>query len=102
MSFDTLTLSSKIVATISSQFRKPTEIQQAAIPVIIAKKDILALAQTGSGKTLAFGLPLLNNINQDVHELQALIIVPTRELASQVTESLEPIATALDIKLVTL
>ncbi|MCG9542950.1 DEAD/DEAH box helicase [Vibrio sp. Isolate33] len=102
MSFDNLTLNAKTVAAIPSQFDKPTEIQQAVIPTIIAGKDVLALAQTGSGKTLAFGLPLLNNINHDVNELQALVIVPTRELASQVAESLEPIATALNINTITL
>ncbi|CAK2123019.1 DEAD/DEAH box helicase [Vibrio crassostreae] len=102
MSFDNLTLNAKTVAAIPSQFDKPTEIQQAVIPTIIAEKDVLALAQTGSGKTLAFGLPLLNNINHDVNELQALVIVPTRELASQVAESLEPIATALNISTITL
>ncbi|MCG9639710.1 DEAD/DEAH box helicase [Vibrio sp. Isolate34] len=102
MSFDNLTLNAKTVAAIPSQFDKPTEIQQAVIPTIIAGKDVLALAQTGSGKTLAFGLPLLNNLNHDVNELQALVIVPTRELASQVTESLEPTATALNINTITL
>ncbi|MGB1974451.1 MAG: DEAD/DEAH box helicase [Vibrio toranzoniae] len=102
MSFDNLTLNAKTVAAIPSQFDKPTEIQQAVIPTIIAGKDVLALAQTGSGKTLAFGLPLLNNLNHDVNELQALVIVPTRELASQVAESLEPLATALNISTMTL
>ncbi|UPR56246.1 DEAD/DEAH box helicase [Vibrio sp. ED004] len=102
MSFDNLTLNPKTVAAIPSQFDKPTEIQQAVIPTIIVGKDVLALAQTGSGKTLAFGLPLLNNINHDVNELQALVIVPTRELASQVAESLEPIATALNNNTITL
>ena len=102
MSFDSLTLNPKTVSAIPSQFNKPTEIQQAVIPTIIAGKDVLALAQTGSGKTLAFGLPLLNNIKHDVNELQAIIIVPTRELASQVAKALEPIATTLDIKTVTL
>ncbi|MGR5390361.1 DEAD/DEAH box helicase [Vibrio crassostreae] len=102
MSFDSLTLNAKTVSALPSQFNKPTEIQQAVIPTIITGKDVLALAQTGSGKTLAFGLPLLNNINHDVNELQALVIVPTRELASQVAESLEPIATALNIRTITL
>ncbi|MEZ8011067.1 MULTISPECIES: DEAD/DEAH box helicase [Vibrio] len=102
MSFDSLTLNPKTVSAIPSQFNKPTEIQQTVIPTIIAGKDVLALAQTGSGKTLAFGLPLLNNIKHDVNELQAIIIVPTRELASQVTKALEPIASTLDIKTVTL
>ncbi|MEZ8041946.1 DEAD/DEAH box helicase [Vibrio sp. 1F263] len=102
MSFDSLTLNPKTVSAIPSQFNKPTEVQQAVIPTIIAGKDVLALAQTGSGKTLAFGLPLLNSIKHDVNELQAIIIVPTRELASQVAKALEPIATTLDIKTVTL
>ncbi len=102
MSFANLTLNTKTVAALPSQFNKPTEIQQAVIPTIVSGRDVLALAQTGSGKTLAFGLPLLNNIDQDSNKLQALVIVPTRELASQVTESLKPIATALSIKTVTL
>ncbi len=102
MSFANLTLNTKTVAALPSQFNKPTEIQQAVIPAIVSGKDVLALAQTGSGKTLAFGLPLLNNIDQSSNKLQALVIVPTRELASQVTESLQPIATALRIKTVTL
>ncbi|PML51142.1 DEAD/DEAH box helicase [Vibrio tasmaniensis] len=102
MSFDSLALNPKTVSAIPSQFNKPTEIQQAVIPTIIAGKDVLALAQTGSGKTLAFGLPLLNNIKHDVNELQAIIIAPTRELASQVAKALEPIATTLDIKTVIL
>lgn len=102
MSFDSLTLNPKTVAAVPSLFDQPTEIQQAVIPTIIAGKDVLALAQTGSGKTLAFGLPLLNNIKHDVNELQAIIIVPTRELASQVAKALEPIATTLDIKTVSL
>lgn len=102
MSFANLTLNTKTVAALPSQFNKPTEIQQAVIPTIVSGRDVLALAQTGSGKTLAFGLPLLNNIDQGSNKLQALVIVPTRELASQVTESLQPTATALSIKTVTL
>ncbi|MFA0036807.1 DEAD/DEAH box helicase [Vibrio chagasii] len=102
MSFANLTLNTKTIAALPSQFNKPTEIQQAVIPTIVSGRDVLALAQTGSGKTLAFGLPLLNNIDQGSNKLQALIIVPTRELASQVTESLQPIVTALRIKTVTL
>ncbi|MGI9874856.1 DEAD/DEAH box helicase [Vibrio chagasii] len=102
MSFANLTLNTKTIAALPSQFNKPTEIQQAVIPTIVSGRDVLALAQTGSGKTLAFGLPLLNNIDQGSNQLQALVIVPTRELASQVTESLQPIATTLSIKTVTL
>ncbi|WP_435249031.1 DEAD/DEAH box helicase [Vibrio sp. nBUS_14] len=102
MSFDSLTLNAQILAAIPDQLHTPTKVQQSAIPHIVSGEDVIALAQTGSGKTLAFGLPLLNNINDTIHELQAIIIVPTRELASQVAKALEPIATALDIKTVTL
>ncbi|MDH5928797.1 DEAD/DEAH box helicase [Vibrio lentus] len=102
MSFNSLTLNAQTLAAIPTDLQTPTEVQQSAIPHIVSGKDVLALAQTGSGKTLAFGLPVLNNINVAIRELQAVIIVPTRELASQVAKALEPIATVLDIKTVTL
>lgn len=68
------------------KFTQPTAIQHQAIPVIIEGKDLLAIAQTGTGKTLAFGLPLLQRLSQT--KGQALILLPTRELAIQVEESL--------------
>jgi len=68
-------------------FSKPTPIQEKAIPVALAGKDILASAQTGTGKTAAFGLPLISKIVTD-STTQGLIIAPTRELAVQVMASL--------------
>ncbi|WWP00163.1 MAG: DEAD/DEAH box helicase [Candidatus Dasytiphilus stammeri] len=66
---------------------KPSPIQTKCIPYLLQGYDLLGIAQTGSGKTAAFILPLLNNINSDLRKTQALILVPTRELAIQVTEA---------------
>ncbi|WP_298504988.1 DEAD/DEAH box helicase [uncultured Maribacter sp.] len=71
------------------QFSKPTDIQKKTIPLILnAKKDIVALAKTGTGKTAAFGLPLLQLINIDSINLQAVILAPTRELGHQIYTNL--------------
>ncbi|NJL31693.1 MAG: DEAD/DEAH box helicase [Phycisphaerales bacterium] len=64
-------------------FEKPTHIQAKLIPAILAGKDVIGQAKTGTGKTAAFGLPILHLAEPDVF-FQALILVPTRELASQV------------------
>lgn len=63
---------------------EPTPIQAAAIPPLMAGRDVVGQARTGSGKTLAFSLPLLSLLDPDLKAPQALILVPTRELASQV------------------
>lgn len=68
-------------------FRAPSPVQQRAIPVVMAGSDVVAQAQTGTGKTAAFGLPTMNNI--DLRSgVKLLVIVPTRELAEQVSEEL--------------
>lgn len=74
------------------KFTSPTNIQLKAIPPIMAGKDVLGAAQTGSGKTLAFGLPILNSIltrNSLDYECHALILVPTRELALQLSDHMK-------------
>ncbi len=73
-------------------FTQPTPIQEQAIPVILAKRDIIACAQTGTGKTAAFLLPILNAIasNPDRKEsINTLVIAPTRELALQIDQQVE-------------
>lgn len=77
---------------------EPTKVQESAIPVLIAKKDLVAEAQTGSGKTLAFVLPIISRIRSEQHKRGtfALILTPTRELALQVQKVIESIAS--DIK----
>src|SRR5512136_357352 len=67
-------------------FAEPTPIQQQAIPLLLAGKDVIAQAQTGTGKTLAFLLPIMQKINTSENFVQALIITPTRELALQITQ----------------
>ncbi len=67
----------------------PTDIQKKTIPVLLRQKeDVVALAKTGTGKTAAFGLPLLQLINSDNPEVQALILAPTRELGQQIYSNL--------------
>jgi ATP-dependent RNA helicase DeaD len=70
----------------------PTPIQEAAIPPLLEGRDVVGQARTGSGKTLAFGLPLLTICDSRVKTPQALILVPTRELASQVARVVDGIA----------
>ena len=69
------------------KFTKPTPIQSMAIPVALEGKDILGTAQTGTGKTLAFSIPLINKLILDKNAF-ALVMCPTRELATQVMLSL--------------
>ena len=71
-------------------FDKPTPIQEKAIPVILAGKDLIACAQTGTGKTAAFVLPILNKISKSgTASLNTLILAPTRELAIQIDQQIQ-------------
>jgi ATP-dependent RNA helicase DeaD len=65
------------------QFKEPSPVQLETIPIIQQNKDLIALAQTGSGKTAACAIPICNRVNTLVPHVQALIVVPTRELAMQ-------------------
>ncbi|HET7321387.1 MAG TPA: DEAD/DEAH box helicase, partial [Longimicrobiaceae bacterium] len=68
-------------------YEEPTPIQAAAIPVLLAGRDVMGSAATGTGKTAAFALPLVERVDVSDREVQALILVPTRELAVQVAEA---------------
>jgi len=70
----------------------PFEIQVRAIPDALAGRDILAKSRTGSGKTLAFAIPIVERLQGSPAKPKAVVMVPTRELASQVTEEFEPLA----------
>lgn len=102
MTFSDFNLSSAITDAVSAQFPTPTEIQKLAVPAVLTGKDLLALAQTGSGKTLAFGLPMLQAIDCSSEKIQSVIVVPTRELAIQVSTNLNAIAAKIGIRIVTL
>ncbi|MGW1178369.1 DEAD/DEAH box helicase [Kitasatospora sp. NPDC002543] len=83
---------------------EPFPIQAATLPDSIAGRDVLGRGRTGSGKTLAFGLPLLARTagrRADARHPLALVLVPTRELAQQVTEALTPYATAVNLRITT-
>ena len=77
----------------------PTPIQSQAIPVMLAGDDVVGQARTGSGKTLAFGLPMVERLDPAARGVQALILVPTRELAIQVGDVVEKLARARRLKL---
>ncbi len=76
-------------------FTQPTDIQLAAIPPLLAGRDITGIAQTGTGKTAAFGLPLLSLIDPSLPQLQAVVLTPTRELAMQVADAISELASHL-------
>ncbi|TOG92165.1 DEAD/DEAH box helicase [Vibrio parahaemolyticus] len=101
MPFSTLSLSSELIHDLPKDFKKPTDIQALAIPELLAGQDLLALANTGSGKTLAYGLPLLEKLSVKP-EQKALILVPTRELAMQVSEAINQVGQALELNAVCL
>lgn len=71
---------------------EPTPIQSQAIPLLLDGHDIIGQAHTGSGKTLAFGIPLVESVDETLRETQALVLVPTRELAAQVGSVIEALA----------
>ena len=80
----------------SLNFTTPTPIQRKAIPVAIEGKDIIGIAQTGTGKTIAFGIPLIQRLAQQ--KGRGLVLVPTRELAMQVNETLRRLARAFSLE----
>jgi len=91
MSFSNLGLSEKVVSAVAAAgYKAPTPIQEQAIPHVLARRDVLGIAQTGTGKTAAFTLPMLTVLEQGrarARMPRTLILEPTRELAAQVEES---------------
>jgi ATP-dependent RNA helicase RhlE len=91
--FQSLGLDDRILRSLAEEhYEEPTPIQSAAIPEVLAGRDLLAAAQTGTGKTAAFALPMLHMLNarggRSNKYIRALILTPTRELALQIEESL--------------
>ncbi|HTY54365.1 MAG TPA: DEAD/DEAH box helicase [Candidatus Binataceae bacterium] len=86
LSFSELSLSAAILESVRRRgHQRPAPIQSAAIPVVLAGRDLIATAATGSGKTAAFLLPILDRLHRNPsHGIGALILAPTRELASQI------------------
>ncbi|WP_133146611.1 DEAD/DEAH box helicase, partial [Shewanella sp. 10N.286.51.B7] len=113
MPFAELELQTQLLQRLTElKYLQPSSIQQQAIPVILAGKDVLAGAQTGTGKTAAFALPILQQLLNQIEpatphsaapqsgSTQALILVPTRELSQQVSQSVESYAKLTPVKTV--
>ncbi|MBN1324759.1 MAG: DEAD/DEAH box helicase [Alphaproteobacteria bacterium] len=102
MTFESLKLSESILKSLEKiHFKIPTTVQSETIPLILAGSDVLVSSQTGTGKTAAFGIPIISNLMDNLGD-SALIITPTRELATQILKTFEdfigyksPIRTAL-------
>src|SRR5215213_5621509 len=82
-------------------YLEPTEIQAETIPILLAGRDLLGQAQTGTGKTAAFGIPLVELVDPERPVVQALVLAPTRELASQISEEIQKLATHRGIRIAT-
>lgn len=83
--FKTFNISSWLISNLENNgFINLTPIQEKVIPLALKGKSLVVKSETGSGKTLAFLVPILNNINEDLNNLQTIIIVPTKELAEQI------------------
>ncbi len=101
--FKSLNLSSKILQSLEKKgYKTPTPIQKDAIPHLLEGKDLLGIAQTGTGKTAAFSLPILNNLSKTnnkvkANHVRALILTPTRELASQIADNIDRYGDCLDL-----
>jgi ATP-dependent RNA helicase DeaD len=99
--FDELGLSEMLLASVKAAgFESPTPIQARAIPVLLTGKDLIGQAQTGTGKTAAFVLPLLSALDPEKKGTQALVLVPTRELAIQAAEQIHKLAAGTGFRVV--
>lgn len=92
-SFNQLDLTSELLTNLQQLgFEQMTQVQELALPPALTGRDIIAQAHTGSGKTLAFALTIMQKLKPEQHDAQAMVICPTRELASQVAESIRQVA----------
>lgn len=99
--FANLGVSPRVVETLTALgLTKPTPIQSQAIPIAMQGKDVMGIAQTGTGKTLAFALPMLQNIGKS--KKRGLVVVPTRELALQVDETMQKVGRKFGLRTVVL
>ncbi|HTN37685.1 MAG TPA: DEAD/DEAH box helicase [Arachidicoccus sp.] len=103
MTFQELNIINPILNALEAEgYQTPTPIQEQSIPLVLAKKDLLACAQTGTGKTAAFAIPILQMLSKNPartgKKISALILAPTRELAIQINESFTSYGKGLSIK----
>jgi ATP-dependent RNA helicase DeaD len=99
--FRHLELSASTLAAIAAMgWQRPTPIQEAAIPLLLAGRDVVGRARTGTGKTGAFALPLIERLDPTDPSVQAIVLVPTRELAVQVTSEIDRLGSGSGLRAV--
>lgn len=99
VTFESLGVAKPLCDAIASiGWKKPTEIQQNSIPEAITGRDIIGLAETGSGKTGAFAISILHSLLQNPQRLFAVILVPTRELAVQITQVFDALGASISLR----
>ena len=87
--FSSLPVNAAILQAVEQMgFQQMTEVQSKAIPPMLTGRDVIAKAPTGTGKTCAFGIPLIQRVDTDSSDVQAIILAPTRELATQICDDL--------------
>lgn len=97
--FDDLGIAPKLLEILTkNKFVTPSPIQAQSIPHAITGKDLMGIAQTGTGKTLAFGIPMLQRLATSGGKMTGLVVLPTRELALQVNDSLKKIGSPIGLK----
>ncbi len=94
-SFESLNLSPGLLKVVGQMgYSQPSPIQAAAIPILLAGDDVIGQSKTGSGKTAAFALPILQRMDLEARQVQALVLCPTRELSAQVAREFRKLARA--------
>ena len=97
--FDRLGLSKETLKSVKEKgYEKPTPVQEKSIPHLLKGEDLVGKAQTGTGKTAAFGLPIVEKVNPEEGTVQALVLVPTRELAIQVAKEIKDLGKHRKVK----
>src|SRR3989338_4021563 len=97
--FSSLGLKKELITIIEKQqITTPTKVQERAIPLILQKHNIIVQAKTGTGKTFAYALPTIQQLGSKLN-LSLLIVAPTKELAYQIKDDLEPITSKLNLKI---
>ncbi|MBR3290022.1 MAG: DEAD/DEAH box helicase [Clostridia bacterium] len=92
--FESLELQPETLKALAKMgFKEPTPVQLQAIPAMMEGRDVIAKAPTGTGKTCAFGIPLLEALDLECTDIQAVVVCPTRELCLQITDDLRALAT---------
>lgn len=98
-SFEQLHLTPEVTQAIADMgWETPTPIQAEAMSPLLDGRDVLGQAQTGTGKTAAFGIPMIERVNPRLRTVQGLVLAPTRELAVQISDHLNALATHRGVK----